>query len=347
MSPNWRENGAMSIQKLMVGGAELHLQQSEEIIRLRRNVSSLAKKNHQLMRQVHELVTKLQQYPPPRIPEETRPSNQADSDGRPSSHPSSSTYDIGDSKSDSRMHSAFEQETSHEYPCFKIERENTEMEDARNPTTPALEAIILPSPPATIPANMPIQQRQQQPTPAETPAAPESISPPKAKLENRSDRTPPTSRANTDHSTPVQTLNPSPKPKIMVVVTVNATMIDEIIKGYDEYQKGQQLQYPRPFSGERVHMHLETWAWHCYSKNLAVLITSQDNWTHAATNSDITEGWVCLGKIENKTGKHRIQGKEVFVESPLVQDGYMFGPRVGERRPLTHIKLVEADEIVY
>jgi hypothetical protein len=60
----------MTIQKLMAVRADMLLQQSEEIIRLRRNVSSLAKKNHELTRQVHELVLRLQQYPPLRIPEE-------------------------------------------------------------------------------------------------------------------------------------------------------------------------------------------------------------------------------------------------------------------------------------
>ncbi|KAI5839354.1 hypothetical protein DFP73DRAFT_598618 [Morchella snyderi] len=76
MSLNWREKEAMSTQKLMAATTHLHLKQDEEITRLRRNVSSLTKKNHGLMRQVHELVSRLRQYPSPRIPEETRPTNQ-------------------------------------------------------------------------------------------------------------------------------------------------------------------------------------------------------------------------------------------------------------------------------
>lgn len=85
ISPNCREKGAMSIQKLMASGAHLHQQQSEEIMRLRRNVSSMAKKNHELKRQVHELALRLQQYPPPRIPVETRPKLQANSEEYPPS----------------------------------------------------------------------------------------------------------------------------------------------------------------------------------------------------------------------------------------------------------------------
>ncbi|KAI5839702.1 hypothetical protein DFP73DRAFT_598329 [Morchella snyderi] len=76
MSPNWREKEAMSTQKLMAATTHLHLKEDEEITRLRRNVSSLAKKNHGLMRQVHELVSKLGQDPPPRIPDETRQTKQ-------------------------------------------------------------------------------------------------------------------------------------------------------------------------------------------------------------------------------------------------------------------------------
>jgi hypothetical protein len=79
MSHHWREKEAMSIQRLMTGRANLFLQQSEEIIQLQRNVSSLAKKNHEPMRQVHDLVSRLQQYPPPRRPDETRPIQEAES----------------------------------------------------------------------------------------------------------------------------------------------------------------------------------------------------------------------------------------------------------------------------
>lgn len=38
----------------------------------------------------------------------------------------------------------------------------------------------------------------------------------------------------------------------------------------------------------------------------------------------------------------KVQGREIFSESPLVQDG----PRVGEERKKTHAELVEADQIV-
>ncbi|RPB06640.1 hypothetical protein P167DRAFT_580236 [Morchella conica CCBAS932] len=68
----------MSTQKLMAATADLHLKQAEEITRLQRNASSSAKKNHGLTRQVHELVSKPQQYPPPRVLEETRPTNQGE-----------------------------------------------------------------------------------------------------------------------------------------------------------------------------------------------------------------------------------------------------------------------------
>lgn len=56
------------------------------------------------------------------------------------------------------------------------------------------------------------------------------------------------------------------------------------------------------------------------------------DWAHSTTTqSNIIEGWVCLGRIESKTGRHKIQGKEFFIRSPLVQDGYMLGLWLGER----------------
>jgi predicted DNA-binding ArsR family transcriptional regulator len=94
-----------------------------------------------------------------------------------------------------------------------------------------------------------------------------------------------------------------------------------------------------------VHMPIEAWAWYCYRENLAVLLTNRDNWTHEDTKikSDLSEGWVCIGKIENKTGRHEIRGKEYFNKSPLVMDGYMCGPRIRETRPKSQIVLVYMD----
>ncbi|KAH0604142.1 uncharacterized protein H6S33_007173 [Morchella sextelata] len=80
ISPNWREKEAINIQKLMAVRADLLLQQFEEIIQLQRDISSLAKKNHELIWQVHDLISRLQQYPPMRIPDKTSPIQEADSE---------------------------------------------------------------------------------------------------------------------------------------------------------------------------------------------------------------------------------------------------------------------------
>ncbi|KAI5838496.1 hypothetical protein DFP73DRAFT_530834 [Morchella snyderi] len=109
MSPNWREKEAMSTQKLMAATTNLHLKQDEEITRLRRNVSSLAKKNHGLMRQVHELVSRLRQYPPPRIPDGTMPTNQ-DKESQKETSP--------ENKEDTQMEDIVEPETDKDYDSY-------------------------------------------------------------------------------------------------------------------------------------------------------------------------------------------------------------------------------------
>ncbi|KAI5839439.1 hypothetical protein DFP73DRAFT_587579 [Morchella snyderi] len=85
MSPNWKEKEAMNTQKLIAAAAGLHLKQDEEVTKLRRNVGSLAKKNHGFVHQVHGLVSRLRQYSPLRIPEDTRPTNQGENRQRPPS----------------------------------------------------------------------------------------------------------------------------------------------------------------------------------------------------------------------------------------------------------------------
>ncbi|KAI5853111.1 hypothetical protein DFP73DRAFT_523149 [Morchella snyderi] len=170
MSPNWREKEAMSTQKLMAATTHLHLKQDEEIIRLRRNVSSLAKKNHELMRQVHELVSRLRQYPPPRIPEETRPTNQGEKASEDSSPEAKEDIHIKDTaEEDTQMKDTVEQENM----AYEILPDWAET-PTPTPTPPIQQA---PPPPTPSPTPSPT------PTRPTTPAAPET---------SRSGQTPPT-----------------------------------------------------------------------------------------------------------------------------------------------------------
>ncbi|KAI5840343.1 hypothetical protein DFP73DRAFT_529425 [Morchella snyderi] len=162
MSPNWREKEAMSTQKLMAATTHLHLKQDEEITRLRRNVSSLAKKNHGLMRQVHELVSRLRQYPPPRIPEETRPTNQDEEtqeDPSPETKEDTQMKDVAEPQvnDDSSLYSLFEPKPREPTPQQSMEYEilPDAVEDSPTPTPtptpPIQQAQLQPLPPSHLP----------------------------------------------------------------------------------------------------------------------------------------------------------------------------------------------------
>ncbi|KAI5839125.1 hypothetical protein DFP73DRAFT_530397 [Morchella snyderi] len=114
----------MSTQKLMAATAHLHLKQDEEIIRLGQNVSSLAKKNHGLMREVHEFMSRLRLYPPPRIPEETRPTNQDEEaleDPSPDTEEDTQMKDIVEQINDDSSYYSLQNKPTEQMPQQTIE----------------------------------------------------------------------------------------------------------------------------------------------------------------------------------------------------------------------------------